>query len=134
NGDTWQMLPSPFWGARARLISGQLIAFGASAANLNESLIAVLDGATWRTLEVVQSPSGGVTDLQGCGDGIVIAGQFISIGGAVSHMFARLPSIHCCGSADFNADGDTGTDLDIEAFFACLAGACCPVCGSPDFD
>jgi hypothetical protein len=31
-----------------------------------------------------------------------------------------------CGSADFNCDGDTATDADIEAFFACLAGACPP--------
>src|SRR5262249_4588216 len=27
-----------------------------------------------------------------------------------------------CASADFNCDGDTGTDADIEAFFAALAG------------
>ena len=31
-----------------------------------------------------------------------------------------------CGSADFNCDGDIGTDSDIEAFFACLAGHCPP--------
>jgi glucose/arabinose dehydrogenase len=31
-----------------------------------------------------------------------------------------------CGSADFNCDGDTGTDADIESFFACLAGTCPP--------
>jgi photosystem II stability/assembly factor-like uncharacterized protein len=35
---------------------------------------------------------------------------------------------------DFNGDGDTGTDADIEAFFACLAGNCCPACGSADFN
>jgi len=29
-----------------------------------------------------------------------------------------------CGSADFNCDGDVGTDSDIEAFFACLGGNC----------
>mgnify|MGYP000381765629 CR=1 FL=1 len=39
-----------------------------------------------------------------------------------------------CGSPDFDGDGDTGTDLDIEAFFLCLGGNCCPTCGSPDFD
>jgi hypothetical protein len=39
-----------------------------------------------------------------------------------------------CGSADFNGDGDTGTDADIEAFFACLAGSCCATCGSADFN
>ena len=41
-----------------------------------------------------------------------------------------------CGSADFDNDGDAGTDFDIEAFFACLAGQCCPTCfvGGADFD
>jgi hypothetical protein len=33
-----------------------------------------------------------------------------------------------CGTADFDGDGDVGTDADIEAFFACLAGNCCPTC------
>jgi hypothetical protein len=33
-----------------------------------------------------------------------------------------------CGSADFNGDGDIGTDADIEAFFACLSGDCCATC------
>jgi hypothetical protein len=33
-----------------------------------------------------------------------------------------------CGTADFDGDGDTGTDADIEAFFACLAGTCCGTC------
>ncbi len=37
-------------------------------------------------------------------------------------------------SADFNGDGDTGTDADIEAFFACLAGNCCAICGTADFN
>jgi Domain of unknown function (DUF5122) beta-propeller len=37
-------------------------------------------------------------------------------------------------SADFNGDGDVGTDSDIEAFFACLAGNCCAACGSADFN
>jgi hypothetical protein len=37
-------------------------------------------------------------------------------------------------SADMNGDGDVGTDADIEAFFACLAGDCCATCGSADFN
>jgi predicted outer membrane repeat protein len=37
-------------------------------------------------------------------------------------------------SADFNGDGDYGTDGDIEAFFACLAGSCCATCAGPDFN
>jgi hypothetical protein len=35
---------------------------------------------------------------------------------------------------DFNGDGDFGTDQDIEAFFACLAGRCCATCGESDFN
>ncbi len=35
-----------------------------------------------------------------------------------------------CGTADFDGDGDVGTDADIEAFFACLAGNCCANCFS----
>ncbi len=36
-------------------------------------------------------------------------------------------------SADYDLDGDTATDADIEAFFGCLAGDCCEGC-SPDFN
>jgi hypothetical protein len=41
-----------------------------------------------------------------------------------------------CGSADFNCDGDVGTDADIEAFFNCLAGSCpaAPCTSSADFN
>ncbi len=38
-------------------------------------------------------------------------------------------------TADFNGDGDSGTDADIEAFFECLGGNCCETCPySADFD
>ncbi len=36
-------------------------------------------------------------------------------------------------SGDFNSDGDTGSDADIEDFFRCLAGNC-GACMSSDFD
>jgi hypothetical protein len=39
---------------------------------------------------------------------------------------ANLVRIAHCGSADFNCDGDLGTDADIASFFACLAGTCPP--------
>jgi len=41
-----------------------------------------------------------------------------------------------CGSADFDCDGDIGTDADIEAFFACLAGNCpaAPCDSTADFN
>jgi hypothetical protein len=43
------------------------------------------------------------------------------------------PPTHC-GSADFNGDGDLGTDQDIDAFFACLAGSCCATCDAHGSD
>ncbi len=40
-----------------------------------------------------------------------------------------------CGSADFNCDGDIGTDADIASFFACLSGNCPPApCCSSRYD
>jgi hypothetical protein len=46
------------------------------------------------------------------------------------------PQVLPCGTADFDNDGDVGTDADIEAFFVCLSGNCCPTCfeRGPDFD
>jgi hypothetical protein len=41
---------------------------------------------------------------------------------------AALVTINPCASSDYNGDGDSATDADIEAFFACMAGTCCPSC------
>jgi hypothetical protein len=43
---------------------------------------------------------------------------------------------HHCGSADFNCDGATGTDADIDSFFACLSGNCpsLPCTSNSDFN
>jgi hypothetical protein len=54
--------------------------------------------------------------------------------GATGNGVLTLTQLTGCGSADFNHDGDLGTDSDIEAFFACLAGNCCPTCDSADFN
>ncbi|HYE63057.1 MAG TPA: DVUA0089 family protein [Phycisphaerales bacterium] len=47
-----------------------------------------------------------------------------------------IPTGPVCGPQDFNGDGDSGTDQDIEAFFACLGGSCCDTCyaGGADFN
>jgi hypothetical protein len=42
-------------------------------------------------------------------------------------MYTGLGVNNCCRN-DFNGDGAVGTDADIEAFFACLSGNCCPTC------
>ena len=49
-------------------------------------------------------------------------------------MMRQMQVMPACGTADFDADGDSGTDADIEAFFACLAGNCCAMCFGQDFD
>ncbi len=51
-------------------------------------------------------------------------------------LAADLGTRPVCGSADFDGDGDTGTDQDIEAFFRCLSGDCCATCfaGGADFN
>jgi hypothetical protein len=56
-----------------------------------------------------------------------------TIRGGPAVLPARI-HVQACGSADFNYDGDAGTDADIETFFACLAGNCCGTCGSADFN
>src|SRR5262249_46756560 len=49
-------------------------------------------------------------------------------------VLTRRVTLGIACSADFDGDGVTGTDADIGAFFACLAGSCCAACGSADFD
>jgi hypothetical protein len=58
-------------------------------------------------------------------------------GWQVDDVRVVAPTVVCrsaCGTADFDGDGDSATDADIEAFFACLAGSCCSTCGSADFN
>jgi probable HAF family extracellular repeat protein len=64
-------------------------------------------------------------------DGQVIVGVGLHNGHFRGWMI-RL-SNHC-GSADFNHDGDVGTDADIDAFFGVLAGSSCFGCESADFN
>lgn len=43
-----------------------------------------------------------------------------------TRQMVRVRTAPGCGSADFDCNGDVGTDADIEAFFACLSGSCPP--------
>jgi hypothetical protein len=63
---------------------------------------------------------------------IRVGGYNESVGTATLFIASR-PG---CGSADFDCDGDLGTDADIQAFFACLGGQCppSPCCASADFN
>jgi hypothetical protein len=66
-------------------------------------------------------------------DYLIRVGGYHGATGQATMAIACQPN---CGSADFNCDGDFGTDADIEAFFACLAGTCpaAPCTSSADFN
>jgi probable HAF family extracellular repeat protein len=70
--------------------------------------------------------------------GTRIVGYGINPSGQTQAWTATLytPPSSQCGTADYNCDGDVGTDADIESFFACLAGSCPPppCCSDADYN
>ena len=46
----------------------------------------------------------------------------------VTFTMPPSPCAPGCATSDYDGDGDSATDADIEAFFACLAGNCCATC------
>ena len=116
--------------ALAVLPSGELAVGGwfSSAGGVAARNIALWNGSTWSALGAgVDNRVTKVTSVPG---GLAVHGVFGVAGEQVSVAFARWWR----GNADFDGDGDTATDADIEAFFACLAGNCCAMCGTADFD
>jgi probable HAF family extracellular repeat protein len=65
-----------------------------------------------------------------------IVGYGVNPSGQTQAWTATIRPQPMCGSADFNCDGDVGTDADIESFFACIAGTCPapPCCSDADFN
>jgi subtilisin family serine protease len=74
------------------------------------------------------------TDLGDTGWDPYFGHGLVNAPAAVAYLNSLLTPT--CGSSDYNGDGDFGTDQDIEAFFACLAGQCCATCfpGGADFN
>ncbi len=54
--------------------------------------------------------------------------QWESGSGAAITLIVQGLAVPACSNADYDGDGDFGTDADIEAFFRCLAGTCCATC------
>ena len=69
--------------------------------------------------------SAGLPDV---GLGALGLAELLQPGSVALVLTGAYTSCSPCGTADFNGDGDIGTDADIEAFFACLGGNCCPTC------
>jgi hypothetical protein len=120
--------------ALAVLPNGDLVAGGdfTTAGGVAANSIARWNGSSWSALG--SGTDGTVLSLAVLPSGDLAVGGY-SAGGNASGGFARYTFGHaCCGTSDFNGDGDFGTDADIEAFFACIAGDCCVTCGSADFN
>ncbi len=149
DGTSWSALGAgvsnasgtPSVNALAVMPNGDLIAGGSftAAGGVSANAIARWDGAAWSALGA--GLTGGsfstiVKALVVMPDGDLVAGgSFGFAGGVATGNIARWTTtcIQFC-NVDFNNDGDVGTDADIDAFFACLAGNCCATCGSADFN
>jgi hypothetical protein len=108
---------------------GSLVAVGAATlSNQWTGHLSRWDGNAWATSSF--PTDGNLLGAIEYNNQLILAGEFTTIDGKVSAYWARWSP----PSADFNHDGDTGTDADIEAFFACLAGSCCPACATSDFN
>jgi hypothetical protein len=68
-----------------------------------------------------------------------IAGTSLGAGNTSRRLNSNHSVFSCgpvCETADFDCDGDVGTDFDIEAFFRCIAGTCpqAPCNNTADFN
>lgn len=86
------------------------------------------DGAQWRI--IVHAALNQNSDARMTYDALRHRVVLFAGGSPYNILYVLSP----CGTANFNGDGDTGTDSDIEAFFRCLAGNCCLLCESIDFN
>jgi hypothetical protein len=112
--------------------------------NTGSAYVFTRSGTTWTQQAKVVSPDPDPVD--NFGNSVAIAGSEVVIGARFDDPSlinnagaAYVYGLTCgpvCGSADFNCDGDIGTDSDIEGFFACLAGNCpsAPCTSSADFN
>jgi hypothetical protein len=101
--------------------------------------VAFWNGSSWQSPAGMVNVTGGVTSMAPAlrsdrSHSLMIAGGLMNVGDIFASGIAELATCPRTCTADFNGDGDAGTDADIEAFFACLAGTCCAQCGSADFN
>ncbi len=102
-------------------------------ADAGSAYIFVRSGAHWTQQGKILDPAPAAGDF--FGNSLAFAGQEVVIGARgdaaggtnTGAVFVYRPACGpVCGSADYDCDGDVGTDADIEAFFRCLAGDCPP--------
>jgi hypothetical protein len=115
---------------------------GASA---NASVSSPMRVYTWGSSSTLVADVQSWIDVPGSNFGWAVLGDESGVGNAIrisSREGSSLPllavtfTVPSCGSADFNCDGDVGTDSDIASFFSCLSGECppSPCTNSADFN
>jgi hypothetical protein len=126
-------------------LSHQAVGSYASAASLSGSIVFASDGAWDSGLPQVypteirfsDAAMARTTPMMWFGGRVnVNAGDTASAMGSSLCTLSFLSDVNRCGYADFNCDGDVGTDEDIQAFWHCLAGDCppCPCSSTSDFN
>jgi hypothetical protein len=136
DGAAWQAVPGLSYsnGIQALAVhEDRLIVSGAVrlAPSGLYSTVSSWDGAAWERLGSPQ-PGAGTLAMEELNGELFAVGGFLAISGNGTYTdvdWARWST----PSADYNHDGAPATDQDIEDFFACIAGACCPLCES-DFN
>jgi hypothetical protein len=128
-------LAIPQYRAQYSQIMNSLLCGPMSEANIMAFLDAV---EPILTPHLEADPNSGVEDGEGFFDNrrTWLHNRILLIRSQIEGATACPPPPPTCGTSDFNGDGDFGTDADIEAFFACLAGSCCGTCfpGGSDFN
>jgi hypothetical protein len=146
NRDVWFRLISPFGGtysistctSQSGAITNPILHVMTDCSATNVLACSDNIGSTPPPTAPCTSNSAQVLNLQ-IGGSVLIrvaaSGQFAPNSGTGQITITGTPNAGC-GSADFNCDGDIGTDLDIEAFFSCLAGNCpaFPCMNNADFN
>jgi hypothetical protein len=115
---------------------------------LNQPFHPPAAGLYWMSVTAILDYGGGADSVQwgwvqadtivgpDCEQSSTPPGHYFPQGQDVAFVLHGSAGGPTCGSADFNCDGDTGTDADIEAFFTCLAGTCpaAPCTSTADFN
>ncbi|HYE62278.1 MAG TPA: hypothetical protein VD997_09795 [Phycisphaerales bacterium] len=125
------------WGARepgASVVTLAAFLNGAPILKVNDTVDTDGDGTPEGDKVVTYiAPVAAISEMASA-DGKLSVYISVHINGVPAIVRLRAPGTPPGGTSDFNGDGDSGTDQDIEAFFACIGGTCCPTCGSADFN
>jgi hypothetical protein len=130
----------PTYASGPQVLGKRIVEFGVDAGATETDNGSITSGPT-TILEYAGAGRGSVVGLAAGPNGLYFTDLYkdlnaatpVDRGASIYRLYYAGEAGVCC-SSDFNGDGDFGTDQDIEAFFACLAGNCCAACQGADFN